>query len=60
MGEINGLDPGTARASAVVWSSGVVWTLSRWILNACLDADPVVGNRIPRIPHGQSPAAFAR
>lgn len=48
MGEINLFDPGTASASAVVRSAGVVWTLSRENLDACLDADPVVGNRILR------------
>lgn len=48
MGEFNLFDPGTASASAVVRNSGVVWSLSREDLDACLAADPIAGNRILR------------
>lgn len=42
-GEVNLFDPGTASASAIFRSSGLVWVLSRSELNAFLDADPVAG-----------------
>lgn len=53
MGEINLFDPGTASASAVVRSAGIVWVLSRENLDACMDADPVAGTRILRALLGQ-------
>ena len=42
-GEVNLFDPGTASASAVFRSSGVVWVLSRDELKAFLEADPAAG-----------------
>lgn len=42
-GEVNLFDPGTASATAVFRSSGLVWVLSRAELNAFLEADPAAG-----------------
>jgi len=42
-GEINLFDPGTASASAVFRSGGLVWVLSRDELKAFLEADPAAG-----------------
>ncbi len=42
-GEVNLFDPGTASASAVARSSGLIWTLSRQELDAFLVADAVAG-----------------
>jgi len=42
-GEVNLFDPGTASASAVFRSSGLVWALSRDELKAFLEADPAAG-----------------
>jgi CRP/FNR family cyclic AMP-dependent transcriptional regulator len=43
MGEVNVFDPGTASATAVARSSGLIWVLSRDELNGFLEADPVAG-----------------
>jgi CRP/FNR family cyclic AMP-dependent transcriptional regulator len=42
-GEVNLFDPGTASASAVARSIGLIWTLSRQELDAFLLADAVAG-----------------
>lgn len=42
-GEVNLFDPGTASASAVFRSSGLVWVLSREELKAFLEADTAAG-----------------
>jgi CRP-like cAMP-binding protein len=42
-GEVNLFDPGTASASAVARSSGLIWVLSRNELAAFLEADAVAG-----------------
>lgn len=42
-GEVNLFDPGTASASAVFRSGGLVWVLSRDELRAFLEADPAAG-----------------
>jgi CRP/FNR family transcriptional regulator, cyclic AMP receptor protein len=42
-GEVNLFDPGTASASAVFRSSGLVWVLSREELTAFLEADAAAG-----------------
>lgn len=42
-GEINLFDPGTASASAVFRSNGLVWVLSRSELKAFLEADAAAG-----------------
>jgi CRP/FNR family transcriptional regulator, cyclic AMP receptor protein len=47
-GEINLFDPGTASASAVFRSSGLVWVLSRDELKSFLEADPVAGVSVLR------------
>jgi CRP/FNR family cyclic AMP-dependent transcriptional regulator len=43
IGEVNLFDPGTASASAVFRSNGLVWVLSRDELKAFLEADPAAG-----------------
>ena len=48
MGEINLFDPDTASAPAIARSSGLVWTLSRAELYACLAADPTAGVEVLR------------
>jgi CRP-like cAMP-binding protein len=42
-GEVNLFDPGTASATAIARSSGLIWVLSRSELAAFLEADPVAG-----------------
>ena len=42
-GEVNLFDPGTASATVVSRSPGLIWVLSRDELNAFLNADPVAG-----------------
>ena len=42
-GEVNLFDPGTASASAVFRSDGLVWVLSRDELKTFLEADPAAG-----------------
>jgi CRP-like cAMP-binding protein len=42
-GEVNLFDPGTASATAVSRSPGLIWALSRQELHAFLEADPVAG-----------------
>ena len=42
-GEVNLFDPGTASATAVFRSNGLVWVLSRAELNAFLEADAAAG-----------------
>jgi CRP/FNR family transcriptional regulator, cyclic AMP receptor protein len=42
-GEVNLFDPGTASATAVARSPGLIWTLSKEELNAFLEADAVAG-----------------
>jgi CRP/FNR family transcriptional regulator, cyclic AMP receptor protein len=42
-GEVNLFDPGTASASAVSRSTGLVWVLSREELKAFIEADPAAG-----------------
>jgi CRP-like cAMP-binding protein len=42
-GEVNLFDPGTASATAIARSSGLVWAISRQELNAFLEADPAAG-----------------
>lgn len=48
MGEINLFDPGTASASAVVRTAGVVWSLSKAELDSFLEADAAIGNALLR------------
>lgn len=43
IGEINLFDPATASATAVVRSSGLIWSLSRQEFDAFLTADPEAG-----------------
>ena len=43
IGEVNLFDPGTASASAVFRSNGLVWALSRDELKVFLEADPAAG-----------------
>jgi CRP-like cAMP-binding protein len=43
IGEINLFDPATASATAVVRSSGLIWSLSREEFEAFLAADPAAG-----------------
>jgi hypothetical protein len=45
-GEVNLFDPGTASASAIARSNGLIWTLSREELNAFVEADPVAGTAV--------------
>jgi CRP-like cAMP-binding protein len=42
-GEVNLFDPGTASATAVSRSPGLIWTLSRDELNTFLEADALAG-----------------
>ncbi len=42
-GEVNLFDPGTASATAVSRSPGLIWALSRQELHAFLEADPLAG-----------------
>lgn len=42
-GEVNLFDPGTASATAVARSSGLIWVLSRSELASFLEADAVAG-----------------
>ena len=42
-GEVNLFDPGTASATAIARSTGLIWTLSRAELAAFLEADAVAG-----------------
>ena len=42
-GEVNLFDPGTASATAIARSSGLIWTLSRQELDAFIEADAVAG-----------------
>lgn len=48
IGEINLFDPATASATAVVRSSGVIWSLSRDELEAFMAADPAAGVSVMR------------
>lgn len=48
IGEINLFDPATASATAIVRSSGVIWSLSRDELEAFLEADPAAGVMVMR------------
>lgn len=43
LGEVNLFDPGTASATAVCHSPGLVWTITRDELNGFLEADPAAG-----------------
>ena len=48
LGEINLFDPATASATAIVRSSGLIWTISREELEAFLEADPAAGVSVMR------------
>ena len=48
LGEINLFDPATASATAIMRSSGLVWSLSREELEAFLEADPAAGVAVMR------------
>lgn len=48
IGEINLFDPATASATAIVRTSGVIWSLSRAELEAFLTADPGAGVAVMR------------
>ena len=48
LGEINLFDPATASATAVMRSSGLIWSISREELDAFLTADPVAGISVMR------------
>ncbi len=48
IGEINLFDPATASATAIMRSSGLVWSLSREELEAFLEADPAAGVSVMR------------
>lgn len=48
IGEINLFDPATASATAIMRSSGVIWSLSRDELEAFLAADPAAGVPVMR------------
>jgi CRP-like cAMP-binding protein len=48
IGEINLFDPATASATAVMLSSGLIWSLSREELEAFLVADPAAGVAVMR------------
>lgn len=43
IGEINLFDPATASATAIMRSSGLVWSISREEFEAFLEADPAAG-----------------
>ncbi|MES2440144.1 MAG: cyclic nucleotide-binding domain-containing protein [Verrucomicrobiota bacterium] len=48
LGEINLFDPATASATAIMRTSGLVWTISREELEAFLAADPAAGVSVMR------------